>query len=192
MSSEPTPRISRRAILDRAKNAGVAGRAALLDVAFTQLLARATSDSPGQFMVKGAQALRAHLVSNRATDDLDMRSDAETLGEAIASLQRAARIDLGDGVAFQALREPTPLGAAETGDTSGVRPRFEALLDGAHLAHVSIDLVVGRGPCAFGHGQAPRQGATRRGARHRIGCRSGVSDRGPHRRQGVGHLVALW
>ena len=105
--SDDTPRpLVKRSVLDRAKSAGVNGDTALRDLAFNQLLARIDSCAPGGFMLKGAQALRVRQVSTRTTKDLDMRSSAATVGQAVAALRFALLHDLGDGVIFQITREP--------------------------------------------------------------------------------------
>ena len=105
--SDDTPRpLVKRSVLDRAKSAGVNGETALRDLAFNQLLARIDARAPGEFMLKGAQALRVRQVSTRTTTDLDMRSSAATVGQAVAALREALQHDLGDGVLFQITREP--------------------------------------------------------------------------------------
>ncbi len=142
-----TPRpLVKRSVLDRAKSAGVNGDTALRDLAFNQLLARIDSHDPGSFMLKGAQALRVRQVSARATKDLDMRSGAATIGQAVATLRDAIHHDLGDGILFQVSREPSALGHDQTGGYAGINIGIEALLQGEYIASVSIDLVTGREP----------------------------------------------
>lgn len=142
---KPRP-LSKRSVLDRAKNAGVKGDVALRDLAFNQLLARIDAHAPGSFMLKGAQALRVRQVSSRATRDLDLRSSAGTVTLAVDALVAAIGTDLGDGMMFQVSREPAPLGHDHTGGSIGVNIRVEALLGGEFIASVSIDLVTGRDP----------------------------------------------
>jgi hypothetical protein len=145
--SPDTPRpLSKRSVLDRAKNMGVKGDEALRDLALNQLLARIDTHAPGRFMLKGAQALRVRQVSSRATRDLDIRSDAATMAHAVDALRGALSLDLGDGILFQVTREPSPLGLDHTGDSIGVSVGIEALLQGEFIAPVSIDLVTGREP----------------------------------------------
>lgn len=146
MTSANSPRLSREAILARARNAGIDGGEALRDIAFNQLLARLDVECPGEFMLKGAQALRVRGVSNRTTRDLDIRTAGPNVREAVARLLQAVEVDLGDGVLFQLRREPTSLGAVQTGGYEGVKVSLEALIDGRLMANLSIDLVTGREP----------------------------------------------
>lgn len=146
MSPDAPRPLSKRSVLDRAKNAGVKGDEALRDLALNQLLARIDTHAPGRFMLKGAQALRVRQVSSRATHDLDIRSDAATIAHAVDALRGAMSLDLGDGILFQVTREPSPLGLDHTGGSIGVSVGIEALLQGEFIAPVSIDLVTGRDP----------------------------------------------
>lgn len=137
---------SKQSILARAKNAGIKGDAALRDVAFNQLLARIDTQAPGMFMLKGAQALRVRRVSSRSTQDLDLRSDAATLTQAVDALRGAMDLDLRDGMLFQVSRLPAPLGRDHTGGSIGVTIGVEAVLQGEFVASIRIDLVTGRQP----------------------------------------------
>ena len=146
MSPDGLKPLSKRSVLDRAKNARVKGDAALKDFAFNQLLLRIDARAPGRFMLKGAQALRVRQVSSRATHDIDLRSDAATVALALEVLREAMHVDLHDGMLFQVSREPAPLGHDHTGGSIGVNIGVEALLQGEFIAAVSIDLVTGREP----------------------------------------------
>lgn len=97
-------------------------------------------------MVKGGVALIARNVTDRATDDLDIRGSGRGIQDLVGGLLDAARQDLGDGLEFTLDAEPTDLVGQDAGGRVGFRLKFTATQGGAFFERVRVDLVAGREP----------------------------------------------
>lgn len=104
-----SPAALRRALTDRLKSRAADGPwplpALQRQFAYERLLARCYA-MDGDWVVKGAAAMLARGIAVRHTLDIDVYRDAE-VQEAVASLRRAADLDLGDWMTFRLGRSTT-------------------------------------------------------------------------------------
>lgn len=98
-----SPAALRQALTDRLKSRAAVGPwrlpALQRQFAYERLLARCYA-LDGDWVVKGAAAMLARGIAVRHTLDIDVYRDAE-VQEAVASLRRAANLDLGDWMTFR-------------------------------------------------------------------------------------------
>lgn len=142
--ADPATVVTRQGLLDRARNAGVPGDRALKDFAVGRLMARLEAHAPGQWLVKGGEALLTRRVTSRPTRDLDLRSANRDIGAALRDFEEAIGLPMADGVAFALARVPRRLTGAGTGGYPVYRIDLKATIGAQPLVDFHVDVVTGR------------------------------------------------
>lgn len=89
-----TPNALEMAVKTAAKNSILDTGRAVSGFYFHRLLCRIFSNPDGRFVLKGGQGMLARTIDARATRDIDLLSEEESLADALEALKAAAAIDL--------------------------------------------------------------------------------------------------
>jgi hypothetical protein len=137
-----SPEATRRGLADRVKlrHPGPEIQLRLYEVAFRRVLARLEAAKPGRWVLKGGVALLLRLDPNRTSDDIDIAylDAAGQHGVALAALERALTLDLGDHFSF-AVR-PGERDQGDAGIDETIPLRVEARIGGRRWVEFGIDL----------------------------------------------------
>ncbi|OUO64923.1 nucleotidyl transferase AbiEii/AbiGii toxin family protein [Collinsella sp. An268] len=105
-----------------------------------RLLCRVFSSEDSPFVLKGGMSMLARTIDARATRDIDLVSQEDTLLSAVEELTRLASLDLGDFIAFHFDR----VEAIKSDDEyrCGMKVWFTPLFGSKTAQPISIDLVI--------------------------------------------------
>lgn len=111
----------------------------------SRLLLRVFYHGPGNWILKGGQALLVRWPHARHSSDIDLlATDADGLAQAVEQLRAAAALDLDDLIRFEYVSAST-----DHQDVATTKVKFHAYCGTGKAADVSVDVVTGRYP----HGQ---------------------------------------
>ena len=137
-----SPEATRRGLADRVKrrHPGPEVQRRLYEVAFRRVLARLEAAEPSRWVLKGGVALLLRLDPNRTSDDIDIAylDAAGQHGVALAALERALALDLGDHSSLVVLRAGPEQRYSGLDETTPLR--VEARIGGRRWVEFGIDL----------------------------------------------------
>lgn len=127
---------ARKASAEMGKSPGQIRR----ELVYSRFLARVFRDP--SWVLKGGTALLARVSSARHTADVDLLAAIGDLDAAVASLERACKIDLGDHFRF-AITSRKMLTNTQQPDVSGCKVRISAYLGTKVAEEFNVDVVTG-------------------------------------------------
>lgn len=139
-----TPNALEMAVKTAAKNSILDTGRAVSGFYFHRLLCRIFSNPDGRFVLKGGQGMLARTIDARATRDIDLLSEEESLADALEALKAAAAIDLNDHMRF--IFENVSEIKAGDEYREGLSVTFTPWLGSKRMQQISIDLVVDEVP----------------------------------------------
>lgn len=135
-----TPQALDMAVKAAAKASPMDTNRAITNFYHHRLLCRIFRDPESGFILKGGQGMLARTIGARATRDIDLLSERNSIDDALNALKAAAAIDLGDYIHF-IFETATTIKAGDE-YRSGWNVAFTPWLGAKPQPRISIDLVV--------------------------------------------------